>query len=115
MEEIRQNRDYNMFVKWRKCMKFVCSHVSSSPPDQTDQTHQAVAGGERGASVHQGAADAEGDDDQRPGLRGEGMFSVLCVFDISHHPLVAVPEFRPHEINHLNLRIQCCCCPTSAH
>lgn len=43
---------------------------------QVDQTHQTAAGGERGASLHQSAADAEGDDDKRPGLRGEGTTSL---------------------------------------
>ena len=36
---------------------------------QADQAHQAAAGGERGAFVHQSPADPPGDDDQGPGLR----------------------------------------------
>ena len=39
---------------------------------QADQTHQAAAGGERGAALHQSAADPQGDDDQRPRLRRKG-------------------------------------------
>lgn len=60
-------------------------------PGQTDQTHQAAAGGEWGAPVHQSAADTEGDDDKRTRLRGEGIYT--CCF---HHLPVAVPKTHPH-------------------
>lgn len=78
----------NAVASWRQNC---CFHQTLSLPGQTDQTHQAAAGGEWGAPVHQSAADTEGDDDKRTGLRGEGIYT--CCF---HHPPVAVPTIHPH-------------------
>jgi len=96
------------------------SHFSFSFPDQADQTHQAAAGRERGASLHQSAADAQGNDDKGPGLWGEGTIPSALLF--FHHLLVVrTRESATHQMKHVtdisgySVPVSHCTEPTRRH